>query len=63
MVYQDRIQPWDILAGALLVQEAGGVATDFHGAPVSTHSQGIVAAARVEFHQAVLEAIHNLKPS
>jgi myo-inositol-1(or 4)-monophosphatase len=63
VVYQDRIQPWDILAGALLVQEAGGVATDFRGDPVSTHSQSIVAAARPEFHQTIMQAIHDLKPS
>lgn len=62
MVYQDRIQPWDILAGALLVQEAGGLATDFDGNPVSTHSQGILAAARPEFHAAAVDAIRQIRP-
>ncbi len=54
LVYQDRLNPWDILAGALLVQESGGVATDFGGQPVTAQSCGIIAAARPAFHSAAL---------
>lgn len=35
--------PWDIAAGILLVQEAGGTVTDVHGQPVDISSQTVVA--------------------
>lgn len=38
------IQPWDIAAGLLLVQEAGGVATTFDGHPVNPHSGSLLAS-------------------
>ncbi|MFW6174896.1 MAG: inositol monophosphatase family protein [Chloroflexota bacterium] len=34
---------WDIAAGSLLIPEAGGVATDRNGAPISLPSEGVVA--------------------
>jgi len=34
---------WDFAAGALLVQEAGGRATDFRGRPLDTHAHQILA--------------------
>ncbi|HLB29663.1 MAG TPA: inositol monophosphatase [Dehalococcoidia bacterium] len=37
------LYPWDIAAGILLVQEAGGIVTDRDGAPVTIESQGIIA--------------------
>ncbi|MCI0518710.1 MAG: inositol monophosphatase [Chloroflexi bacterium] len=40
-----RISPWDVAAGALIVQEAGGVATDIHGqADFLSPPQSILAA-------------------
>jgi len=35
---------WDILPGAFLVQEAGGVVTDFSGNPWNIHSHDLVAS-------------------
>jgi len=53
--YQDRLSAWDMLAGALLVNEAGGVATDFHGEPIVLSSDSIIAALDPDFHRVVLE--------
>jgi myo-inositol-1(or 4)-monophosphatase len=53
--YHDRLSPWDMCAAALLVQEAGGVATDFSGMPISLSSKSIIVAGSPVFHQAVLE--------
>jgi myo-inositol-1(or 4)-monophosphatase len=53
--YHDRLSPWDMCAGALLVQEAGGVATDFSGEPISLSSNSIIAAGNPNSHQVVLE--------
>jgi myo-inositol-1(or 4)-monophosphatase len=38
------LRPWDAAAGALIVQEAGGVATDFTGRPWQTHSRRCLAS-------------------
>lgn len=38
-----RLAPWDIAAGALIVQEAGGVVTDLAGAPLQLGHTSICA--------------------
>jgi len=40
------IQPWDIAAGMLLVQEAGGIVTTFDGGPVESLSGSLLASNR-----------------
>jgi len=40
------IQPWDIAAGLLLLQEAGGIATSLDGAPADIHSCPLLAGNR-----------------
>ncbi len=55
VAFQDRLSPWDMCAGALLVQEAGGVATDFNGEPISLSSRSIIVALNADFHKTVLE--------
>lgn len=40
-----QLKPWDSAAGLLLVREAGGVVTDFGGAPAGLREAGVVAAA------------------
>lgn len=42
-----NIKPWDIAAGMLLVQEAGGVFTNIDGTPASIYSPSILASNRV----------------
>jgi myo-inositol-1(or 4)-monophosphatase len=54
--FQDSLHPWDLLAGALLVQEAGGIVTDLLGQPVSTSSHDCIVANNASFHRAVLRA-------
>lgn len=36
-------KPWDVAAGALLIQEAGGLVTDYCGEPWSLRSEDLVA--------------------
>jgi myo-inositol-1(or 4)-monophosphatase len=52
--FQDSVHVWDLLAGVLLVQEAGGVATDLKGQPVSTSTHDCIVANSASFHRAVL---------
>ncbi len=35
---------WDVVPGALLIQEAGGTITDFHGKPWNVHSHDLVGS-------------------
>jgi myo-inositol-1(or 4)-monophosphatase len=42
--WENRLKPWDVAAGVLLVQEAGGRATDFDGGPDYLSGDSIVAS-------------------
>jgi myo-inositol-1(or 4)-monophosphatase len=58
---------WDICAGVLLVQEAGGLATDVRGAELrfnqaAPYVHGILASNEV-LHAAVLQRLATLRPS
>lgn len=43
--WEERLQPWDMAAGVLLVLEAGGVAGAYEGGSWNLFSKGICAAA------------------
>ncbi|MBN2097611.1 MAG: inositol monophosphatase [Candidatus Omnitrophica bacterium] len=45
--FNDKV--WDFAAGLLLVQEAGGQATDFQGRPWSTDSKGYIASNQIVY--------------
>ena len=42
--WEFNLNPWDTAAGVLLVEEAGGQVSDFHGAPFQLHSRETVAS-------------------
>lgn len=43
--FEMTLQPWDYAAGALIVREAGGIVTNWHGAsPSLQHGDGVLAA-------------------
>lgn len=54
--WEVHLQPWDMAAGKLLVEEAGGRTTDFTGAPARIHGKQIVAS-NGEIHGAMLEVL------
>jgi len=57
------LKPWDLAAGVLLVQEAGGLVSDFFGEERFMESGNIVAANPKVF-KAMLQTIHpHLRPS
>ena len=45
LYFQHRLQPWDQVAGILLVEEAGGVITDRTGSRATLSSDGIIASS------------------
>jgi myo-inositol-1(or 4)-monophosphatase len=51
-VYAHRcLFPWDISAGILLVEEAGGIVTDWEGRPAGTSTSQILASSHVLHRQ------------
>lgn len=50
------LAPWDMTAGALLIQEAGGIVTDFAGRS-NFLATGNVAAGNLSVHKAILRTI------
>lgn len=42
--WEDRLKPWDLAAGALIVAEAGGLVTDLDGAPLDVRRGRALAA-------------------
>ena len=55
--YTTSIEPWDVAPGVLLVEEAGGRVTDFHGDPWRVETSDLVFSnGRV--HSAVLDLLH-----
>lgn len=50
------LNPWDMAAGKLIVQEAGGMVTDFAGKPSSIHKPDVLATNGI-LHQAMLEVL------
>jgi myo-inositol-1(or 4)-monophosphatase len=54
--WEERLQPWDMMAGTLMVEEAGGKVTRFDGTPVGVRADEIVAA-NPALHEAMLEVL------
>lgn len=54
--WEERLQPWDMAAGVLLVEEAGGRVTDMDGGPLDLFA-GHVIAANDGLHERMLSVI------
>lgn len=56
--WEEHLKPWDMAAGVLLVEEAGGVVSDFHGGGWSPASVGL-AASGPDIHGELMRGIGN----
>ena len=56
--WEQRLQPWDIAAGALLVEEAGGSVSLYDGSPFSSRA-GQVVASNGRIHSQMLATIRD----
>lgn len=54
--WEQRLKPWDLAAGVLIVEEAGGRVTGMDGAPFSS-SRGHVVASNGRIHEQMLDTI------
>lgn len=51
------VKPWDIAAGVLMVEEAGGVATDIHGERDYFKQPYSLITANADLHQKILKGL------
>ncbi len=51
------LHPWDVAAGILIIEEAGGRVTDLQGGPPDASGQSCIAT-NGPLHEAMLEVIH-----
>ena len=58
--WEQRLSPWDMCAGALIVQEAGGTLSDYDGAPADPRSGRIVATGG-PLHASLLSALAEVR--
>jgi myo-inositol-1(or 4)-monophosphatase len=54
--WEERLQPWDMMAGIVMIEEAGGVITRFDGSPLGLSADQIVAAGPA-LHSAMLQVL------
>ncbi len=54
--WEVNLNPWDVAAGKIIVEEAGGKITDFYGNKFSIYTKGVVASNGL-IHEQMLEII------
>ena len=61
--WEVKLNPWDMAAGVVILREAGGMVTNFKGAPLSIYEHELVASNGV-IHQSMLDILReDLTPS
>jgi myo-inositol-1(or 4)-monophosphatase len=60
--WEQRLNAWDMAAGALLVQLAGGRLSDYDGSPGEPRS-GRIVATNARLHDCVLETLQSARES
>jgi myo-inositol-1(or 4)-monophosphatase len=55
--WEELLQPWDMMAALVVIEEAGGLITRFDGSPVGLSADQIVAAGPA-LHSAMLQVLH-----
>lgn len=53
------LHPWDICAGKLIVEEAGGIVTDFDGKKIDIYSKRILASNKL-VHQKMIDVMKSI---
>lgn len=60
--WEQSLNPWDVLAGMLIVREAGGMVTDYHGSPnPQQQDKGKYLASNGHLHPAMLAVLETVK--
>ena len=54
--WEQKLRPWDVAAGSLIVTEAGGTVSTYRGKPFSIYAPEIVASNGI-IHEQMLEVL------
>lgn len=57
--WEVSLHPWDLCAGKLIVEEAGGIVTDFDGNNIDIYSKRILATNKL-VHQQMIDVMKNV---
>jgi myo-inositol-1(or 4)-monophosphatase len=57
--WEFRLNPWDFIAGKLIVEEAGGKVTGQHNKPVPLTEKTYIVASNTRIHKAMLSVIND----
>ena len=57
--WEVHLNPWDMAAGKLLVEEAGGIVTDFNGTPMNIFNKQILAS-NGKVHSEMLSVLNSV---
>ena len=60
--WEQALKPWDVMGGALLVEEAGGRVTNLDGSPWNAH-RGNVLASNGRVHEEMLSVVRSVNLS
>ena len=58
--FEQNLKPWDFAAGSLILQEAGGIITDFFGKEIDIFANSDILAATGGCHRDLLAKIANV---
>ncbi|MCA1588866.1 MAG: inositol monophosphatase, partial [Acidobacteria bacterium] len=56
--WEEGLHPWDLAAGKLLIEEAGGEITNYDGSPYSIYNRPPVCASNGRIHKQMLNILH-----
>jgi len=59
--FEYNLKPWDVLAGILIIREAGGVVSDFSGNEASLTGKEIIASNRLVYNDFFAEVVKRIK--
>jgi len=59
--WEEKLHPWDMAAGVLIVQEAGGRVTRYDASPIDLVG-GQIVASNTAVHQEMLDVIQSVHP-
>jgi myo-inositol-1(or 4)-monophosphatase len=59
--WEQALQPWDVMGGALIVEEAGGRVTNLDGSPWDAH-RGSIVASNGHIHDEMLRIAQRARP-
>jgi myo-inositol-1(or 4)-monophosphatase len=55
--WENGLNPWDVAAGILLIEEAGGRVTDYLNAPLDIYTPKVLASNGL-VHEAMMNVLH-----